>query len=159
MKVCIVENCNSKLEAKGYCKKHYAQFMRKGEITERTRYDKNNIILKEDCAYIELNSMSGEIIGFAKIDLEDVERIQQWHWSYVGKYVKSRTEGVKGWINLHRLLIDAPDDSLVDHKNGDTLDNRKSNLRLCNKSQNAMNTGIRSTNTSGCTGVQKRYNR
>lgn len=42
-------------------------------------------------------------------------------------------------ILMHRWLLSAKPDELVDHKNGDTLDNRRLNLRLCTKSQNAQN--------------------
>lgn len=42
-------------------------------------------------------------------------------------------------VRLHRFIMDAPPGSLVDHINGNTLDNRKSNLRICTLSENAMN--------------------
>lgn len=45
-------------------------------------------------------------------------------------------------LHMHRLIMDVPagDKNLfVDHKNGDGLDNRRSNLRICTLSQNMMN--------------------
>lgn len=42
---------------------------------------------------------------------------------------------------------------IPDHINRDTLDNRKNNLRIADKSLNAINVGIRTSNTSGVTGV------
>jgi len=54
---------------------------------------------------------------------------------------------------LHRVLLDAPDGFLVDHIDGDGLNNSRSNLRLCNRSQNAQNRGAPSHSSSGLKGV------
>lgn len=40
---------------------------------------------------------------------------------------------------LHRLLLGAPKGALVDHRNGDRLDNQRSNIRLCGSAGNARN--------------------
>ena len=50
--------------------------------------------------------------------------------------------------------MNCPDDLLIDHINKNPLDNRRINLRICNKSQNAMNSKIASNNTSGFRGVK-----
>lgn len=42
-------------------------------------------------------------------------------------------------LKLHRLIIKAPNNTLVDHINGDKLDNRISNLRITTKSINGLN--------------------
>ena len=54
---------------------------------------------------------------------------------------------------LHRILMNAPDDKQVDHINGDKLDNRKCNLRICTHQENNMNVGKRKDNSSGFKGV------
>lgn len=56
-------------------------------------------------------------------------------------------------IYMHSFLLPPPEGHQTDHKNGDTLDNRRSNLRPATYSQQHMNMGIPADNTSGCKGV------
>jgi hypothetical protein len=51
---------------------------------------------------------------------------------------------------LHRIIMDCPANMTVDHINGNTMDNRRSNLRLATQSQNQMNRG-------SCRGSSSRY--
>jgi hypothetical protein len=54
---------------------------------------------------------------------------------------------------MHRQLMRAPEGTGVDHVNDNGLDNRKGNLRLANKSQNAACSRMYLVNTSGYRGV------
>lgn len=77
------------------------------------------------------------------IDDEDYERISKykWHLGYEKNvdnfYILSNPIINKKQVTLrlHRLIMNAPKNLFVDHKNGDTTDNRKCNLRLCTRSQ------------------------
>ena len=94
----------------------------------------------------------------ALVDDEDYEWLRQWKWS-AGKSPTSwyaRRNGAspkRERIYLHRLILAAQPGQQVDHINGDGLDNRRCNLRLCTRAQNNRNRGKGPTNTSGYKGV------
>lgn len=150
MKKCSVEGCNCKVHAKGYCNKHYRQYKRHGEILERTIYDSNEIIEYDDYAEVVLYNKQGEEVAKTLIDLEDIDKIKGYKW-YLDNH--GYTTNNKNNIRLHRFVMDCPEDMIVDHINHNTLDNRKSNLRICTQQQNCMNKSIQSNNNSGVVGV------
>lgn len=116
---------------------------------------------KEECGdYTILYTQKGEVIY---VDTEDYPKIENYYWHIkpdsgyvatsfkykVGDKVKQKS------ILLHRLIMGEPD-ALVDHIHDDRKwDNRKDNLRVATKSENAINSPPRKKNTSGCTGVTK----
>ena len=55
--------------------------------------------------------------------------------------------------HLHRIIINANSYEVVDHINGNTLDNRKCNLRICTHGQNNINHKKQLNNTTGFKGV------
>ena len=89
---------------------------------------------------------------FTIVDDSDFEYLNQWKWYLDKKYAK-RTIYPRKWEYLHRKLLNAPRGTEIDHINHDTLDNRKSNLRICYKSNNQHNALIRSDNKTGYKGV------
>jgi hypothetical protein len=80
---------------------------------------------------------------FAIVDDEDFERLNKYRWAaqhnpfYAFRSVwrNGRSFG----IFMHREIMNAPDKVMIDHRNHDGLDNRKSNLRLCSSAQNQAN--------------------
>jgi len=93
---------------------------------------------------------------FAIVDDGDFEYLNQWKWSLMmrgGKFHASRKDSDRKVIYLHREILKPDSKFQVDHVNGDGLDNRRSNLRVCNKSQNMANRGKQVNNTSGYKGV------
>lgn len=98
---------------------------------------------------------------FTIIDTEDFELVSKYKWNYLKiGYASTSVGGRKNKITLymHRVIMCPCNGFVVDHINGNKLDNRKANLRLCLQSENSKNR-IKSSNrnkTSSYKGVYKR---
>ena len=100
----------------------------------------------------------------AIVDAADYKWLNQWKWrAYRGNssytfYAVRWTPKIKHKRSLefmHRLILGLhnTDDTHSDHINGDGLDNRRANLRLCNHCENMRNRRINSNNKAGFKGV------
>lgn len=88
------------------------------------------------------------------IDTEDIDKIKDIHWNAEkdkrGKfYVRNRKKNLR----LHRVITNCPPNLVVDHINHNTLDNRKSNLRVCTIAENNRNTNIENKYPNKTTGI------
>lgn len=147
MKICKIEGCNNKHNAKGYCKKHYEQIRRYGRIT-----NKNEIIIYSNYAEMILYDKNNNEKARTLIDLDDIEKIKQYKWCITSKgYVIGNVQNDR--ILLHRFIMNCPNDMVIDHINRNKLDNRKSNLRICTIQENDFNKSTLKNNTSNVTGV------
>lgn len=95
----------------------------------------------------------------AIVDAADHEAVSAFKWYAMspgsGAFYAARSVAARhGWtISLHRQLMCAPAGLQVDHINGDTLDNRRANLRVCTIAENHWNSRRRADNSSGYIGV------
>jgi hypothetical protein len=93
----------------------------------------------------------------AIVDREDYEELSRYKWflrtirghSYAARRSKGKT------ILMHRVLMQPPAGMVVDHIDGNGLNNRRSNLRVCTQGQNGCNSRPR-RNRTGFRGVQER---
>lgn len=79
---------------------------------------------------------------FALIDEDDFDRVDKWYWSSLKREPYSPYAFRKvsnSVVYLHRFIMNAPAGTDVDHRNGNGLDCRKTNLRICSHSQNQCN--------------------
>jgi len=104
---------------------------------------------------------------FAIVDDDDFEYLSKFKWYYVFKKRSRNGYAVRDFsrnieiikefgvshVTMHRFIIKPSRNKLVDHVNGDGLDNRKSNLRECTHTQNNGNFLLGSRNRSGYKGV------
>ena len=99
----------------------------------------------------------------ALIDDEDLPTIAGYNWyaglvSRNGDYYAEARIGPKKQricISMARLIVGAKPGEEADHRNHNTLDNTRSNLRACTHLNNLANKKMYSTNTSGFKGVHK----
>lgn len=92
----------------------------------------------------------------AIVDVQDFSWLSQWNWharwnERTRSFYAVRREG-RQQLRMHRVIIGCKN---ADHKNHDTLDNRKENLRKCTVAQNARNKRMRILGVSGFKGVGK----
>ena len=79
------------------------------------------------------------------IDAVDFDLVKDRKWylkrGNSGDYVVTGCK--RKYISLSRLITDAKKGEEVDHADHNLLNNRRSNLRVCTKSQNQFNSRIR----------------
>jgi hypothetical protein len=84
----------------------------------------------------------------AIIDAEDWKKVKHFSWGFgyghakksgYQQYVGAYKGNYQGSMMLHRFIMDTPKGFHTDHINGNHLDNRKSNLRVCSAQQNQWN--------------------
>lgn len=98
------------------------------------------------------------------VDDADYERCKSINWIIFYQPTKRHTAYASRWVEkikgkdryewLHHFILTKPQRGLVvDHIDGNGLNNQKSNLRICTPQENMANQRIRVNNTSGCRGV------
>lgn len=97
---------------------------------------------------------------FALVDDGDFEYLKSFNWHiYNNGYARRRAPrdgGKRKSFYMHKQIMKVNNNVLIDHKNRNGLDNRKSNLRICDFSENGVNTKVRRDNTSGFKGISWR---
>ena len=97
----------------------------------------------------------------AIVDDEDFDYINQFKWfadrqknnKFYAVNKSTKINNVYRNIKMHRLILRNNTHLHTDHINGDTLDNRRCNLRICTAQQNSCNKPKNITNKSGYKGV------
>ncbi|WP_461246530.1 HNH endonuclease [Treponema sp. R6D11] len=91
-------------------------------------------------------------------DIAPLIKARIWHIAdrkrgiYFATSVK-HPDGKSHDIKLHRFIMSAPPESVVDHIDGNWLDCRRQNLRICTSAENSRNVPMRKSNTTGYKGV------
>jgi len=92
---------------------------------------------------------------FAIVDDDDYERMCgcKWYIGHKGHVLRTVYSGGKRTVYMHREVAQCPKQFQVDHANGNPLDNRKENLRVCTHEENMRNRKPESGTSSVYKGV------
>lgn len=122
------------------------------------QFTPNKVRIDGDAAYLTLTTGKGIVVGEAIIDLDDLGRVLaagrwygQWNPQANTYYVRCNRSRP---LLLHRFVMNAPSGTIVDHLHHETLDCRKSVLRVCSHTENMQNRkGAHKNSKSGIRGV------
>lgn len=108
---------------------------------------------------IPLRDRKKNIAAYAIIDAADAVLIGQYSWSrYLTRHgtIYAQTTVSGRLVYMHRLLMgitSGPRTILIDHVDGDGLNNRRANIRFATNGQNQQNQRLRANSKSGFRGV------
>lgn len=138
VKKCSIEGCEGVVGlhgAKGLCFKHYQRLLSGRNPAVPTRHDIRPIRIEGTVAYVPLTQGKTTII-----DAADVPLIEGRNWyaressCVPGTFYAHSRAG-----QMHRIIMSAVPGQIVDHKNHDTLDNRRCNLRFATAQSSSAN--------------------
>ena len=144
--ICQIDGCGNASRARGWCSAHYARWKRYGNPLASGRLRRLRPPPAVICDEFAMIPLAGG--QFALVDLGDVPLVSRRLWSLNGAGYAMRFRHL-----MHREILGAGEAERVDHINGDRLDNRRFNLRLCTQGQNNANSRKRKAGTSRFKGV------
>lgn len=158
MKLCSLAGCDRRHYGRGYCSLHHRRWAKWGNPRALRKRTRGKAWVTDGIGYIELTR--GLV---ATVDVSDLPALSSHCW-YAGKRGQNKWYAIRriGKLDgrdifeyMHRALL-VPEAGLeVDHINGDGLNNRRSNLRVCTHVQNGANKEKRSGFTSRYKGVSR----
>lgn len=124
----------------------------------RKKYTRRNPIETRQAVFPVGPSIAYIVLSDGKlsiVDWDDALWLQKHNWSvalygrdwYSNGYINGKS------IGIGRAIMNPPQGKQVDHKNFNTLDNRRANLRICEDHQNKANRGLFKNSTTGFRGV------
>lgn len=126
----FLQTPDAHINKKATCKECAVETRRNILIKRANKNRFKNLIQPEDYKLVPLTQGK-----FAIVDNEDFDRVKSINWSVnKGGYAISTRKGL-----MHRFIMNPSKDRIIDHKDRNTLNNRKENLRICGMSENSMN--------------------
>lgn len=147
------------------CDKHKHQFKKYGKFLDnnpRTTKDLNDYKIINSIVYFNLYNQKNEKIGEFFIDLDDIEKVKYHKWRLSNGHVVTGNAAYKNNQELSHIVLDFDrtiENKVVDHIDGNPLNNTRNNLRICSQANNVLNKSFMSNNTSGFIGISFKKDR
>lgn len=140
---------SSHYDGKPYCNKHYLRMYFYGSPDGRARKRTNSYDAVGD-ELIVTTARGDKIVA----DINDYDLIKRYSWcisktGYPVANIDHRT------TKMHQYLLGRIDGMVVDHIDGNPLNNKRSNLRMCDQRDNARNVAPKRKNRDGYPGVRE----
>lgn len=155
---CSVDGCDrDAVGMRDWCSKHWRLVQQYGTPASpnRPKPDKTwleSLDVPAGSQAVPVLISRAEGFTYALVDTADYDDVVRWRWYRVANGYASR-HGKDGRKYMHRYLMQTPQGMDTDHINRNKLDNRRSNLRIVDRSTNNFNTPPSKANTSGVKGV------
>lgn len=99
---------------------------------------------------------------FCLVDDKDFKKVSKYNWfvfsgrkNYAARMIKNiKVRKRQSMMFMHRMIMNSSENYHIDHINGDGLDNRRNNLRVCTSRQNSLNRSYTKKNKVGFKGVR-----
>lgn len=150
------------------CNKHNCQYRFKGKFTDNnqhSRKDPNTYRIIGNYIEVDCYDNNNEINGIFIADLEDLHFVKEHNWRIVKKrnkdYIVTGNNRNYPITYFHRLILNYYGELEVDHIDGNSLNNRKSNLRIVTRQIQVRNLKPKINNIIGVRGISydNRYNK
>jgi hypothetical protein len=127
---------NSKQFGRLLCNRHYFQLSQIGVIRERTIFDKNRIVIKNDICEMELYDNKCNVNGTVIFNKRHLNKLKDIKWRLNNSgYARASVTN----ILMHTVIMEPMDGLEIDHKDRNKLNNLDDNLRYATQWQNGAN--------------------
>lgn len=149
----------NRMYGKTLCSKHMHQYFKYGYALDnnpRTQKDLNEFrCISENTIEFDVYNRKSEVVNHFWIDREDLAKVRYYKWRVDTNchVITGNCTSTRPRKELSHIVMNCPDGMVVDHKDGNPLNNRKKNLRICTQQENLCNKHFMSNSNSGEIGI------
>lgn len=148
------------IDGKVVCEKHYTQFRKHKRFLDniqRNSHDLNDYEIVGDIVYFNVYKQDNTLAEKFIIDLVDLEKVKYKKWRMCHRHVVTGQPVNKAQRDVAHVILGVEPNGVgavvVDHIDGNTLNNRRSNIRIVTQGENTQNRRQAVNNKTGYTGV------